>query len=151
MICPGVRIGSADAIRIGDNCMFANNAYITDSDWHDIYNRVAIGRTASVNIAPNVWVGDSAIICKGVHIGENTIVGAGSVVTSDIPSNAIAAGNPAKVIRHLDPNCEITTRAQWFSNPEKLFNTFDRFDKTALKNNSIVHWLRVLLFPSRND
>jgi len=151
MLCPGVRIGSAEEICIGDNCMFANNAYITDSDWHDIYNRVSIGRTAAVHIAANVWVGDSAIVCKGVKIGKNSIIGAGSVVTGDIPPNTIAAGNPAKVIRNLDTEREITTREQWFSNPQKLFRDFDTFDKAALKKNSLAHWMRCLFFPSKRD
>jgi len=151
MICPGVRIGSAEAVHIGDNCMFANNAYITDSDWHDIYNRVSMGRTAAVTIDPNVWVGDSAIVCKGVHIGENSIIGAGSVVTGDIPPNVIAAGNPAKVVRRLAPDREITTREQWFGNPQKLFRDFDRFDKDVLKRNNLAHWLRVLFFPTQKD
>ena len=80
LICPGVRIGSADEIRVGDNCMIASNAYITDSDWHDIYNRISIGKTAPIRIENNVWIGDSAIVCKGVTIGENSIIGAGAVV-----------------------------------------------------------------------
>jgi acetyltransferase-like isoleucine patch superfamily enzyme len=70
MICPGVRISAADEIRIGHNCMFASNAYITDSDWHDLYNRVVTGRTAPVYIADNVWIGDSAIVAKGLPSGK---------------------------------------------------------------------------------
>ena len=50
-----------------------------------------------------VWVGDSAIICKGVTIGENSIIGAGSVVAKNIRANVIAAGNPVKVLKKLDP------------------------------------------------
>ncbi|MBW2175857.1 MAG: acyltransferase [Deltaproteobacteria bacterium] len=151
MLCPGVRISSADEIRIGDSCMFANNAYITDSDWHDIYNRVITGRTAPVHIADNVWIGDSVIVCKGVSIGANSIVGAGAVVTGNIPANAIAAGNPARVVKRLDPEREITTRAHWFNEPERLFGDFDRYDREMLKNNRLLNWLRHLLFPSTTD
>ena len=151
MLCPGVRIGSAEEIHIGDDCMFANNAYITDSDWHDIYNRVTIGKTASVHIADNVWIGDSSIVCKGVSIGENSIIGAGAVVTGDIPPNSIAAGNPARVVKRLDPDRAITTRANWFNDPERLFSDFDRYDRAMLKKNSFPHWLRYLLFPSKTD
>jgi len=151
LICPGVRIGSAHEIVIGDNCMIASNAYVTDSDWHDIYNRISIGKTAPVTIENNVWIGDSAIVCKGVTIGENSIVGAGAVVVDDIPANCVAAGNPARIVKQLDAAACFTTRAQFFSEPEKLLRGFDQTDKALLRGNSLLHWLRYLLFPSRED
>jgi acetyltransferase-like isoleucine patch superfamily enzyme len=151
LICPGVRIGSADSIRIGDNCMIASNSSVADSDWHDIYNRIEMGRTASVDIADNVWIGEGAIICKGVSIGENSIVGAGAVVVSDIPANCISAGNPARIVKRLDPGKKMITRAHFFNNPEKLFQAFDRFDRALLGKNSLLHWLRHLIFPNKND
>ncbi|XYH95594.1 sugar O-acetyltransferase [Sorangium sp. So ce1128] len=55
-----------------------------------------------IKIGNNVWLGGGAIVLPGVTIGDNTVVGAGSVVTRDLPANAIAVGNPARVIRHLD-------------------------------------------------
>ena len=151
LICPGVRIGSAHEIVVGDNCMIASNAYVTDSDWHDIYNRISIGKTAPVHIENNVWIGDSAIVCKGVTIGENSIVGAGAVVVDDIPANCVAAGNPARIVKQLDVRESFTTRAQFFSEPDKLVRGFDQTDKELLRDNSILHWLRYLLFPSRDD
>ena len=151
MICPGVRIGSADSIHIGENCMFANNTYVTDADWHGIYNRITIGNTSPVTIGDNVWVGDTAIVCKGVTIGENSIIGAGAVVVNEIPSNCIAAGNPARVIKYLKPDETITKRAALFSNPRKLFEDFDVFDKKLLKDNRVHKWLRQLLFPSKKN
>ena len=98
MICPGVRIGSAEQIRIGDNCMIASNSYIADSDWHVIYNRIEMGKTAPVSIADNVWVGEGAIVCKGVSIGENSIIGAGAVVTKEVKSYALVVGNPSQQV-----------------------------------------------------
>ena len=151
MICPGVRIGSADNISIGDNCMFANNAYITDADWHGLYNRITLGRTGPVTIEDNVWIGDTAIVCKGVTIGKNSIIGAGAVVVSSIPPNGVAAGNPAKTIKFLKPETTMIKRAALFSNPRKLFKDFDSFDKELLKNNGVLNWIRQLLFPSQND
>jgi acetyltransferase-like isoleucine patch superfamily enzyme len=151
LICPGARIGSAHEIVIGDNCMIASNAYVTDSDWHDIYNRISIGKTAPVSIENNVWIGDSAIVCKGVTIGENSIIGAGAVVVDNIPANCVAAGNPARIVKQLDVGEKITTRAQFFSEPEKLLRGFDQTDKALLGENSFLHWLRFLLFPSRED
>jgi carbonic anhydrase/acetyltransferase-like protein (isoleucine patch superfamily) len=131
--------------------MIASNAYITDSDWHDIYDRISIGKTAPIHIEDNVWIGDSAIVCKGVTIGENSIIGAGAVVVDAIPPNCVAAGNPARVVKQLDTSKTITTRAQWFSNPDKLFKDFDKADKELLGENSFFHWLRYLLFPSTRD
>lgn len=151
LICPGVRIGSAHEIRIGDNCMIASNAYLTDSDWHDIYNRISIGKTAPINIESNVWVGDSAIVCKGVTIGENSIIGAGAVVVDSIPPNCIAAGNPARVVKQLDAGEAFTTRAQFFADPDRLERAFDQTDRKLLRENSLLHWLRYLLFPSKKD
>lgn len=55
-----------------------------------------------VNIKDNVWVGGGSTICPGVTIGENSVIGAGSVVTKDIPANVVAAGNPCKVIREIN-------------------------------------------------
>jgi acetyltransferase-like isoleucine patch superfamily enzyme len=151
LICAGVRIGSAHAIQIGDNCMIASGVYITDSDWHDIYNRITIGKTAPITIENNVWIGDSAIICKGVTIGQNSIVGAGAVVVESIPANCIAAGNPAKVMKQLDSEAAFTTRAQFFADPKTLFQGFDQADRVLLRDNSLRHWLRYLLFPSKED
>ena len=151
LISPGVRIGSAHEIIVGDNCMMAHGAYLTDSDWHDVYNRITIGKTAPIKIENNVWVGDSAIICKGVTVGENSIIGAGAVVVNSVPSNCIAAGNPAKVVKQLDGAEKFTTRQQWFADPDKLFRGFDETDKQFLRQNSFLHWLRSLLLPSDKD
>lgn len=152
LICPGVRISAATEIVIQDNCMLANGVYVTDSDWHDTYNRVApIGKTAPVRIEQNVWVGDGAIVFKGVTIGENSIVGARSVVVDNVPENTIVAGNPAKVVKHLDLNEKMTTRAHWFEDPERLLEEIDQLDRDNLQNNSMRDWFRTLLFPKKGD
>ena len=151
LLCPGVRISSASQIRIGDNCMIASSAYLTDSDWHDAYNRIAFGKTAPIEIADNVWIGDSAIVCKGVSIGENSIVGAGAVVVNAIPPNCIAAGNPAQVVKQLDPEQSYTTRQQWFAKGSSLFKEIDQLDRDLLKENTLLHWLRYVFFPSKED
>jgi len=152
LICPGVRISSADYIKIGDNTMLASHAYITDSDWHGIYNRIwTIGRTAPVSIGENVWIGDSAIVCKGVDIGDNSIIGAGAVVIRSIPPNTIAAGNPARVVKKLDPEEPLATRSEWFADPAVLAKDIDAMDRANLKANSLLHWLRTAFFPRRSD
>ena len=151
MLCPGSRISSASAITIEDNCMIAGKVYITDCDWHDVYNRIAIGKAKPIRVEKNVWVGDSAIVCKGVTIGENSVIGAGAVVVEDIPANVIAAGNPARVVRQLDPNERFTTRDQWFADHKKLFADIDHLDRDMLKRNSFWHWLRYLIRPEKGE
>ena len=59
--------------------------------------------SAPITIEDNVWLGGSVVVCPGVTIGENSIIGAGAVVTRSVPANSIAVGNPARVIRALDP------------------------------------------------
>ena len=152
LICPGVRLGSATEIIIEDNCMLAHASYVTDSDWHDIYNRIIpCQKPAPVHIKQNAWVGDSAIICKGVTIGENSVVGAGAVVTSDVPPNTVAAGNPARVVKELDPNEEFITRADFFSDPVKLSKEIKYIDKMMHQGNSTLHWLRHMFFPAKGE
>ena len=146
LISPGVRISAANSIKIADSCMLASNVYITDSDWHGIYDRsMTPVKTSKVILKENVWIGDSSIVCKGVTIGENSIVGAGSVVTCDIPPNVIAAGNPAKVIKNLDPDRPITTRKDRFSDSDKMKHTFETAEKLSLKDNTFFGWIRTLL------
>ncbi len=152
LICPGVRISAATEITIGDSCMMAQSVYITDSDWHGIYDRsLSIGQSVPVKIGNNVWFGDSVIVGKGVHVGDNSIIGAGSIVVKDIPPNVIAAGNPAAVVRNLDPARHIKTRAEWFADVEKLAAEFSEIDRELLKENTFFGWIRSIIFPKRND
>ncbi len=151
LICPGVRISSAYEITIGDNCMFANCAFITDADWHGIYDRVSIGRKEPIAIANNVWVGDSAIICKGVSIGENSIIGAGAVVTRSVPPNVIAAGNPARIVRQLDPTEQIKTRDQWLADFFRLSKGIDQMERGLYRDNTVLNYLRYLIMPKKGD
>lgn len=152
LISPGVRISSAQSISIGDNCMFAANVYISDSDWHGIYNRIRPFRcTKPVVLENNVWLGESVIVNKGVRIGENSVVGAGSVVTKDIPANSIAAGNPARVIKSINPDRRMLKRELLFTDAEHYFYNQDQLDRYMLGKNSIWNWLRTLLKPSPQD
>lgn len=151
LICPGVRISAAAGVRIGDSCMMANGVYITDSDWHDLYDRAATGKAVPVRIENNVWLGDSCIVCKGVHIGENSIVGAGAVVVNSIPPNTVAAGNPARVVKQLDPDRPLRTRAHWYADPHTLNRQFQDWDRAVMAGNSLWGWLRYLLMPKKGD
>jgi acetyltransferase-like isoleucine patch superfamily enzyme len=152
LICPGVRISVSDEVVIGEGVMIANGVYITDSDWHDIYDRTQRSeKITPVRIADNVWLGDRCSVLKGVSIGENSIVAASAVVTKDVPANVVVAGNPAKVVKMLDPLKEMRTRADFFSDPEILETFFQRVDQERLSKNSLLHWLRTILIPSSSD
>lgn len=95
----GTIIGSAIRVTLGNNVRCGANTLITDTDWHSGDNR--IGEDAPVVIHDNVWLGYGVKVMKGVTIGENSLIGAGSIVTSDIPANVVAAGIPCKVIRKI--------------------------------------------------
>lgn len=100
-ILHGTSVRSNLSIEIGDNCILASHIKLIDHD-HDIKNRKSKGYISKeIKIGNNVWIGYNALVLKGVTIGDNSVIGAGSVVTKDIPENCIAAGNPAKVIRNL--------------------------------------------------
>lgn len=95
----GTVIGAALHIKLGNNVRCGANTLITDSDWHTDDYRT--GKDKEVIIEDNVWLGYGVKVLKGVHIGKNSLIGANSVVTRDIPANSIAVGSPAKVIKTL--------------------------------------------------
>jgi len=109
-----VHIGALSSITIGDNVLMASKIYITDHD-HGVYqgggectsSPTQIQSQKPLNISPvsignNVWLGENVCVLKGVHIGENSIIGASSVVTKSIPPNVIAVGAPARVVKRYD-------------------------------------------------
>lgn len=95
----GTVIGAFNSITIGDHVKCGANTLITDSDWH--LDDPRSGGSKPIIIEDNVWLGEGVKILKGVTIGQNTMIGAGSIVVKNIPNNVIAAGNPCKVIRKL--------------------------------------------------
>ena len=151
ILAPGVRIRSAIGVEVGDNCMFAESVLITDSDWHDHYHRIYPGKLAKVVIEANVWVGDRATICKGTRLGENCIIGAGAVVTRDVPKNTIFAGNPAKQIGELDASQHMTRRDALFVGGVPYQKFKDQFDRRRLAGNSVAGWLRARWLPDRRS
>jgi acetyltransferase-like isoleucine patch superfamily enzyme len=104
-ICEGVTI--EDNVFIGHGVMFINDSYPrataggnlqTEADWK--VERTVVKKGASI--------GSGATILSNLSIGENAIVGAGSVVTKDVPPNSIVVGNPAKVLRYIESTVEVT-------------------------------------------
>ena len=90
-------------IRIGDNVMLAPNVsiYTAGHPVHPETRNTLYEYGIEITIGDNVWIGGNTVICPGVHIGSNTVIGAGSVVTRDIPDWVVAAGNPCRVIREI--------------------------------------------------
>ncbi len=151
LLTPGVRIASASKITIGKGCMFANSSYISDADWHGIYDRATpVGKTAPIVLKDNVWIGDRAIVGKGVTIGENSIVAAGAVVVKDVPANVVVGGNPAKIIKELDPDINGLTRMELFKDPSGLEDLYDHIDQYSLKKNSLLGFFKSILFRNKS-
>lgn len=105
---PGLSIGIAKRISIGSCCYIASNVTISDNDGHplDPLSRAKGDPVDKKNILPvqirnNVWIGEGAIILKGVSIGEGSVVAARSVVVRDVEPHFVVAGNPAKVIKRI--------------------------------------------------
>jgi acetyltransferase-like isoleucine patch superfamily enzyme len=102
----GGSICASSRIEIGAECLIGANVTIADTDFHSIspgnrrYNNSDIV-SIPIHIEDNVFIGANSTILKGVRIGRNSVIGASSVVTCDIPENCVAAGNPAKIIRKL--------------------------------------------------
>jgi acetyltransferase-like isoleucine patch superfamily enzyme len=111
------KIFSMCSIEIGDNVIISNNVTITDNNNHpvDPEKRIEMSKsgfysnlwhaehseTSSITIHDNVWIGEKAIVLKGVTIGEGSIVATAAVVTKDVPDYSIVAGNPARVVKEI--------------------------------------------------
>ena len=90
-------------IYVGDNVMIGPNVTISAGTHpvHPELRRKQAQYNLSITIGSNVWIGANSVILPGVRIGDNTVIGAGSVVTRDIPPGCLAAGNPCRVIRRI--------------------------------------------------
>ena len=92
-------------IYVGDCTMFAPNVTVATAahPLDPLLREKGLQYNKPVRIGRNCWIGAGAIILPGVTIGDNTVVGAGSVVTRDLPSNVVAVGNPCRVIKTIEP------------------------------------------------
>lgn len=105
-------------IVIEDDVMFAANVYISDglhstASAHCPYKFQGIWRVAAIRIGRGCWIGQNVVFMPGVTLGEFCVVGANSVVTSDLPAKSIAVGNPARVIKRWS-----SVRERWVTNTE---------------------------------
>lgn len=116
-------------VKIGDNVYFAPNVavYTAGHPIHPVMRASGYEYGAAVTIGDNVWVGGNSVILPGIHIGSNTVIAAGSVVTKDIPDWVVAGGNPCRVIREITDD----DKDYYFKNR--------KFDDEAMQN--INDWL----------
>jgi acetyltransferase-like isoleucine patch superfamily enzyme len=102
----GLSIVAHRGVEIGDDVWFGPGVYITDAghDASDLERPIGLQMEPArpVRIGNGSWIGTGVVILPGVTIGDHVAVGANSVVTGDLPSNTVAVGSPAKVVRHLD-------------------------------------------------
>jgi acetyltransferase-like isoleucine patch superfamily enzyme len=103
----GVMVASFELVEIGAHCMFANGCFVTDGshrfdDPHRPITWQGFTSKGPTRVGDNVWCGANVVITSGVMVGERSVIGANSVVTTDIPAYSIAAGAPARVLRTIE-------------------------------------------------
>ena len=103
----GCKFQDQGGITIGDGCLIGHNVIITTLNHIPQPSKRQSLIPKPVKIGKNVWLGAGVIILPGVTIGNSAIIGAGSIVVKDIPSNAVAVGNPCKVIKYIEENNEV--------------------------------------------
>jgi serine acetyltransferase len=98
----------AQSVRIGKNCLIAGGTTIIDNDGHPLdpgrrrrKDRLLSEEIKPVVIGDDVWLGGSAVVLKGVTIGDRAVVASRAVVTKDVPPDTVVAGNPARVVKEL--------------------------------------------------
>jgi acetyltransferase-like isoleucine patch superfamily enzyme len=101
----GANIGCHDSVTIGDHCLISD-CFIADTDYHNLQPHLRHAPPGPKVMAPivihrNVWIGARATVLKGVTIGENSVVGLGSIVRQSVPENVVVIGNPAQIVKEL--------------------------------------------------
>lgn len=97
----GVDISATRLVKIGSECLLGAHVGILDNDFHDLNERSTMPSPRPVVIGDRVWLGNRVMVLPGVTIGSDAVVGAASVVVSDLPARSVAVGNPARVIKML--------------------------------------------------
>lgn len=87
-----------DYVMIGPNVTIATAGHPIAPEWREKSAQFNV----AINIENNVWIGANAVVLPGITIGENSVIGAGSIVTKDIPANVVAFGNPCRVVRTIN-------------------------------------------------
>jgi acetyltransferase-like isoleucine patch superfamily enzyme len=101
-------------VKIGNDVILAQNIVISglNHGYEDVSIPPSMQKvtTKQIELADNIWIGANAVITAGVKIGKHCVIGAGSVVTKDIPDYCVVVGNPAKVVKKYNPNTDVWER-----------------------------------------
>lgn len=106
----GTTIVAVDSIRIGKGVWIGPHCTIYDSSFHEAHDRSIEAAPAEVVLQDDVWLATRVIVLPGVTMGTASIAGAGAVVSKDVEPYAVVAGNPARVVRRLDPEAFVRQR-----------------------------------------
>jgi acetyltransferase-like isoleucine patch superfamily enzyme len=112
-----VVLAAAHSVTIGRRVLMARGVYIADHGhaFDDLSLPVieqGLAHVAAVEIADGAWLGENVVVCPGVRVGRNAVVGANSVVTRDVPDGCVAVGAPARVIREIAEQRELAVTAR---------------------------------------
>jgi acetyltransferase-like isoleucine patch superfamily enzyme len=99
----GSSISAHKRVAIGRHCLLGHYTLILDNNEHDLQQHRVLPPSEPVVIEDHVWIGSRVCILPGVRIGHHSAVGAGSIVTTDVPPYCLAVGNPARVVRSIEP------------------------------------------------
>jgi acetyltransferase-like isoleucine patch superfamily enzyme len=97
----GTSLVSSNHVKIGDDCLIGAHAMIMDCDFHRVEDKAWDTTGVPIILEDRVWIGNRSIVLKGVRIGHDSVVAAGSVVTHDVPPRTVVAGVPARVVREF--------------------------------------------------
>lgn len=103
----GLRLTAVNEVVIGEEAMLADHCYVSDTnhvyeDPTEPIKRQGLRDGRRVEIGPGAWLGIGAVVCGNLRIGRNAVVGARSVVTTDVPDHCVVAGNPARIVRRFE-------------------------------------------------
>ncbi len=101
----GAYVAARTTIEFQQRCI-VSDALIEDDDYHSIeinrWDPAAVVKSRPIRIGENVWIGSRAAVLKGVTIGDNSVVGLGTIVRKPVPANCVVIGNPQQIVKHLD-------------------------------------------------
>jgi acetyltransferase-like isoleucine patch superfamily enzyme len=97
----GTSISAHQEVTIGKRCKIGHYVFMMDNNQHDVLDRTKLPASSPIVVEDDVWIGAHSIILPGVRIGRHSVVGAGSIVTADVPPDCLVAGNPATIKRKL--------------------------------------------------